>query len=103
MDDGIQISMDGRGRVFDNIFSERLGRTVKVEVVYLREYQTVDEVRYYIGRYFELYNNRRLHQALGYSTPAEVYGVAVGTPVALRAPSVPTAVINGVKTTGFLS
>jgi len=92
---GIQISMDGKGRVFDNIFIERLWRTVKVEEVYLRDYQTVAEARYYLGRYFELYNNRRLHQALGYRTPAEVYGVAVGTPVALRASFVPTAVTNG--------
>jgi putative transposase len=96
---GIQISMDGRGRVFDNIFSERLWRTVKVEEVYLRDYQTVAEARYSLGRYFELYNNRRLHQALGYSTPAEVYGVAVGPPVALRAPSVPTALTDGDKST----
>lgn len=88
---GIQISMDGKGRVFDNIFIERLWRTVKVEEVYLRDYETVAEARYYLGRYFELYNNKRFHQALGYRTPAEVYGVAVGTPVALRAPSVPTA------------
>ena len=88
---GVQISMDGKGRVFDNIFIERLWRTVKVEEVYLRDYQTVTEARYNLGRYFELYNNRRLHQALGYRTPAEVYGAAVGTPVALRAPSVPTA------------
>jgi putative transposase len=99
LDAGIQISMDGRGRVFDNIFSERLWRTVKVEDVYLRDYQTVAEARYSLGRYFELYNNRRLHQALGYSTPAEVYGVAVGTAVALRAPSVPTALIHGDKST----
>ena len=87
--------MDGKGRVFDNIFSERLWRTVKVEEVYLRDYQTVAEARYNLNRYIELYNNQRLHQALGYRTPAEVYGVAVGTPVALRAPSVPTALIHG--------
>ena len=85
---GVQISMDGKGRVFDNIFIERLWRTVKVEEVYMRDYQTVAEARYYLGRYFEFYNNERLHQALDYQTPAEVYGVAVGTPVALRAPSV---------------
>ena len=91
----VQISMDGKGRVFDNIFSERLWRTVKVEEVYLRDYQTVAEARYNLGRYFEFYNNRRFHQALGYRTPAEVYGVAVGTPVALRAPYVPTAVTDG--------
>ena len=95
----IQISMDAKGRVFDNIFVERLWRTVKVEEVYLRDYQTVAEARYYLGRYFEFYNNQRLHQALGYRTPAEVYGVAVGTPVALRAPSVPTALIYGDEST----
>jgi len=95
----VQISMDGKGRVFDNIFSERLWRTVKVEEVYLRDYQTVAEARYNLSRYFELYNNQRLHQALGYRTPAEVYGVAVGTPVALRAPSVPTALTHGDEST----
>lgn len=99
LDADIQISMDGKGRVFDNIFIERLWRTVKVEEVYLRDYQTVAEARYYLGRYFEFYNNERLHQALGYRCPAEVYGVAVGTPVALRAPSVPTALISGDEST----
>ena len=98
-DADIQISMDGKGRVFDNIFVERLWRTVKVEEVYLRDYQTVAEAAYSLGRYFEFYNNQRLHQALGYRTPAEVYSVAVGTPVALRAPSVPTAVIHGDEST----
>ena len=91
----IRISMDGKGRVFDNIFIERLWRTVKVEEVYLRDYQTVTEAAYSLGRYFEFYNNKRLHQALGYRTPAEVYDAAVGTPVALRAPSVPTALTYG--------
>jgi len=99
LDAGVQISMDGKGRAFDNIFVERLWRTVKVEEVYLRDYQTVSEARYYLGRYFEFYNNDRLHEALGYDTPAEVYGVAVGTPVALRAPSVPTALIHGDEST----
>ena len=96
---GIRISMDGKGRAFDNIFVERLWRTVKVEEVYLRDYQTVTEAAYNLGRYFDFYNNDRLHQALGYRTPAEVYGVAVGTPVALRAPSVPTALIHGDEST----
>jgi len=99
LDADVQISMDGKGRVFDNIFIERLWRTVKVEEVYLHDYQTVTEARYNLGRYFELYNNRRLHQALGYHTPSEVYGVAVGTPVALRAPSVPTALTSGDEST----
>ena len=99
VDAGVQISMDGKGRVFDNIFSERLWRTVKVEEVYLRDYQTVTEARFNLGRYFEFYNNDRLHEALGYRTPAEVYGVAVVTPVALRAPSVPTALIYGDEST----
>jgi putative transposase len=96
---GVQISMDGKGRAFDNIFVERLWRTVKVEEVYLRDYQTVTEASYNLGRYFEFYNNDRLHQALGYRSPAEVYGVAVGTPVALRAPSVPTALTHGDEST----
>ena len=91
----VQISMDGKGRVFDNIFVERLWRTVKVEEVYLRDYQTVAEARFGLGRYFEFYNNRRFHQSLDYRRPAEVYDVAVGTPVALRAPFVPTAVTDG--------
>jgi putative transposase len=91
----VQISMDGKGRVFDNIFSERLWRTVKVEEVYLRDYQTVTETTYSLGRYFEFYNEQRLHQALGYRTPAEMHDAAVGTPVALRAPSVPTALTYG--------
>ena len=89
---GVQISMDGKGRVFDNIFVERLWRTVKVEEVYLRDYQTVAEATLSLGRYFAFYNHERLHQALGYRPPAEVYGVAAGPSVALRAPSVPAAV-----------
>ena len=89
---GIQISMDGKGRVFDNIFVERLWRTVKVEEVYLRDYQTVAEATLSLGRYFAFYNHERLHQALGYRTPAEVYRAAAGPAVALRAPSVPAAI-----------
>ena len=88
---GVQISMDSKGRVFDNIFVERLWRTVKVEEVYLQDYQTVAEAMLSLGRYFAFYNHQRLHQALGYRTPAEVYGAAAGPPVALRAASVPAA------------
>jgi len=83
----------------ESMFRDLKWRTVKVEEVYLRDYQTVAEARYNLSRYFELYNNQRLYQALGYRTPAEVYGVAVGTPVALRAPSVPTALTYGDEST----
>lgn len=72
-DAGVAISMDGKGRVFDNIFVERLWRTVKYEEIYLKDYQDVDESRRGIGVYFRFYNQERLHQALGYWTPAEVY------------------------------
>ena len=89
---GVRISRDGKGRAFDNIFVERLWRTVKVEEVYLRDYQTVAEACCHLGRYFDFYNQERLHQALGYRTPAVVYGVAAAPPVALRAPSGATAV-----------
>jgi len=70
---GIQISMDGRGRVYDNIFVERLWRTVKYEEVYLHEYRTVAEARAHLAAYFRFYNEERPHQALGYRTPHEVY------------------------------
>jgi putative transposase len=69
----IRISMDGRGRVFDNIFTERLWRSVKYEEVYLHDYQHVREGKQGIGRYIEFYNHTRLHQALDYKTPAEVH------------------------------
>lgn len=69
----IQISMDGRGRCFDNIFVERLWRTVKQEEVYLNEYQDVWQAEDRLRKYFEFYNHRRPHQSLGYKTPAEVY------------------------------
>jgi putative transposase len=70
---GILISMDGRGRALDNIFVERLWRTVKYEDVYLKEYQSVTSTVSGLGAYFEFYNGMRLHQSLGYKTPAEVY------------------------------
>lgn len=72
-DRGVQISMDGRGRVFDNIFVERLWRSVKYEEVYLHQYRTVPEVKQRLARYFHFYNEERLHEALGYSTPSQVY------------------------------
>jgi len=70
---GVAISMDGRGRVFDNIFVERLWRSVKYEEVYLKDYGTVDQARENLAGYFHFYNYERLHQSLGYLTPAEVY------------------------------
>lgn len=69
----IDISMDGRGRCFDNIFSERLWRSVKYEEVYLNDYQTPHDAYLGLKRYFELYNHKRLHQSLNYQTPAAVY------------------------------
>lgn len=69
----IQISMDGKGRCFDNIFVERLWRSVKYEEVYLHDYTTVTEARTGLERYFKFYNNERLHESLAYRTPGQVY------------------------------
>ena len=68
-----QISMDGRGRAMDNIFTERLWRSVKYEEVYLNDYAFPRQARQGLGDYFQLYNYERPHQALGYLTPAAVY------------------------------
>ena len=69
----VQISMDGKGRALDNIFTERLWRTVKYEEVYLHEYASPREARQALTRYFQFYNQERPHQALENQTPAEVY------------------------------
>lgn len=69
----IQISMDGRGRCMDNIFTERLWRTVKYENVYLKSYQTIDEAREGLIEYFQFYNTKRRHQSLRDRTPAHVF------------------------------
>jgi len=69
----IEISMDGRGRALDNIFVERLWRSVKQEEVYIRDYQNVGDAVSGLRRYFDFYNHRRLHQSLSYRTPAQVY------------------------------
>ena len=76
----IQISMDGKGRALDNIFTERLWRTVKYEEVYRYDYATPKEARQGLTRYLAFYNERRPHQALAYRTPAEVYLAPVATP-----------------------
>ncbi len=77
-DRNIRISMDGRGRVFDNIFVERLWRSVKYEEVYLKDYQTPAEAYRGLAGYFEFYNTERLHQALNYGTPQEAYQSRAG-------------------------
>jgi len=69
----IQISMAGKGRCFDNIFVERLWRSVKYEEVYIKDYQNVPEAICEIGKYFQRYNTLRPHQSLGYKTPEEVH------------------------------
>ena len=69
----IAVSMDGRGRCFDNIFVERLWRSLKYEEVYLKDYASVAEARAGIASYFQFYNHERLHQSLDYRTPAAIY------------------------------
>ena len=73
LEQGIRVSMDGRGRALDNIFVERLWRSVKYEEVYLKDYRSVVEAKQGLRNYFEFYNRERLHQSLGYQTPEEVY------------------------------
>ncbi len=70
----VAISMDGRGRCLDNVFVERLWRSVKYEDIYLRGYETVLQLQDGLRRYFEYYNKERQHQSLGYRTPEDVYG-----------------------------
>jgi len=77
---GVSISMDGKGRVFDNILTERLWRTVKYEEVLLKEYGNMSEAREELGRFFEWYNCERPHQSLGYRTPDEMYNGRVLSP-----------------------
>jgi putative transposase len=73
LDHGIAISMDGKGRALDNVFVERLWRTVKYEDVYLKDYMDVGEAIAGLRSYFRFYNRERSHQALGYQTPEAVY------------------------------
>lgn len=73
LDRSVAVSMDGKGRALDNVFIERLWRSLKYEDIYLKEYATVDEVYEGVQRYFEVYNYERLHQSLEYRTPYQVY------------------------------
>lgn len=75
---GIAISMDGRGRALDNIFVERLWRSVKQEDVYLKGYATMPELLIGLTEYFVFYNTERPHQSLNYSTPDNIYRAASG-------------------------
>ncbi len=70
---GIKVSMDGKGRCLDNVFVERLWRSLKYEEVYLNAYDSLQEARLGIGRYLEFFNDKRPHSALGYQTPASFY------------------------------
>ena len=78
LDHGIKISMDGKGRCIDNIFVERLWRSLKYEEVYLYAYESLIEARESIGRYFRFFNDERPHQALGYQTPSSFYDGLLG-------------------------
>ena len=70
---GVAVSMDGRGRALDNVFVERLWRSVKYEDIYIQGYDTVPGLQRGLARYFAFYNDERPHQSLGYRTPAAVY------------------------------
>jgi putative transposase len=76
----VKISMDGRGRFLDNIFIERVWRTVKYEDVYLKRYETLRELKTGLTDYFRFYNEERIHQALAYKTPGQVYRTGIGKP-----------------------
>ena len=84
---GVAVSMDGRGRALDNVFVERLWRAVKYEDIYIRGYEEVPELRRGLARYFAFYNHARLHQALGYRTPAAVYAMPVPGDLRLSLPA----------------
>ena len=104
--EGVAISMDGRGRVFDNIFVERLWRTVKHEDVYLKGYATMIELTVGLAEYFSFYNGERPHQSLGQKTPDVVYKTAMGGgamivdkyPRAVDGPPVPLRSTGGPST-----
>jgi putative transposase len=82
----IDISMDGKGRALDNVYVERLWRSLKYEDIYLHSYETMPQLTEGVGRYFRFYNTKRFHQSLEYSTPEEMYQSFVReTPLPLAA------------------
>ncbi len=83
---GVRISMDGKGRWIDNVFIERLWRSVKYEDIYLRAYENGRALQAGLARYFDFYNRRRIHQSHDYQTPDEIYyATDVGEPLAIAA------------------
>lgn len=80
LDADVQISMDGKGRAIDNIFTERFWRSLKYEEVYLHDYESPRQARHGLAAYLTFYNQKRLHQSLAYQTPAEVYAAPPPAP-----------------------
>ncbi len=80
----VSISMDSCGRAYDNIFVERLWRTVKYEDIYIRGYETILQAKDGLGKYFNFYNTERPHQSLGYKTPWEIYSGIGNTPMPIE-------------------
>ncbi len=70
---GVRVSMDGRGRTLDNVFIERLWRSLKYEDIYIRDYASVPELEVGLQQYFHFYNHERLHQSLAYQVPVKVH------------------------------
>jgi putative transposase len=79
LENQIAISMDGRGRALDNVFIERLWRSLKYEDIYLKDYESGADLCYGLERYFDFYDHRRIHQALDYRTPHEVFTASAHT------------------------
>jgi putative transposase len=99
---GVRVSMDGKGRYTDNLFIERLWRSLKYEEVYLKAYAGGKEARVGIGGYFDFYNLERPHQALGYQTPAEVFinGKKTASPADLVESQKPSQLAEPTETAG---
>jgi putative transposase len=90
-DQGIRISMDGKGRCLDNIFCERLWRSLKYEEIYLRAYETTAEARSGIGQWFAFYNDERPHQSLNYLTPRQFFAASPACAYVDNASALPTS------------